>query len=103
MHDPGGNPEAMPRRDDEIAAFRHHRGDADGLKDELPPSVRVPRAPALGRVCRRHGDNGPILRLQVAGIIRRGYRPASLVVRTFKTVAAGRCRADSYIYIHLNS
>ena len=42
MHDSCRNPEAMPRRDDEIATFRHHRGDADGLEDELPPPMRVP-------------------------------------------------------------
>ena len=33
---------------------------------------RVPRAHALGRVSRCHGDDGPLLGLQMAGIGRRG-------------------------------
>ena len=93
----------MAGRYDEIAAFRHHRGDADRLQDKLPAPVRVPRAHALGRICRRHGDDRPLLRLQVAGIGRRGLRPTSLVAYALKTAAVGRNRVYSYVYIHLNS
>jgi hypothetical protein len=103
MHDAGGNPEAVPRRDDEIAALRHHRGDAGGLEDELPAPVRVPGAHACGGVSRCHRDDRSLLGLQMTGIARCGNRPASLVTGALKTMALGRCRAYAYIYIHLNS
>jgi hypothetical protein len=93
----------MARRYDKVAAVRHHRGDADRLQDELAAPVRVPRAPALGWICRGHGDDGPLLRLQVAGIARCRLRPASFMAQALNAVAAGRYRAYSYIYIHLNS
>ena len=73
------------------------------LQDELAAPVRVPRAHALGRVSRRHGDDGPLLRLQMAGIGRRGLRPAPLVAKAFKTGVVGGCRGYSYVDIHLNS
>jgi hypothetical protein len=91
----------MARRNDEIAAFRHHRGgDAGRLQNELA-APRVPRAHASdGYVAA--SDDRPLLRLQMAGTGRQGLRPASLVAYALKTVVAGRCRAYSYVYIHLN-
>jgi hypothetical protein len=38
----------------------------------------------------------------MAGIGRRGLRPAPLVAQAFKTGVVGGRRTYSYIYIHLN-